>query len=361
MPPPADIDVTSEECNEKVRRLDPLGLDEELRKLPELNESADTGELTRVLRGALPSAERVDSFDPHQCLAAMRDLGMYLGSLKRHGVTAFEVVPGATGIFRRLGRRTHMIPRDTVYHYTCWNPVGERERLYSGHPMERSLVGAVRTCVPELAHAVELAGALRGVDPRSPAHADKLAALAGHLTAADRAMTDVLAGVTPEFFARVLRPYFEEVSVAGRVYMGPAAAHVPLFLVDVLLWASDRSGREYLAFCEEVASHTLPEWRERYEEWSASPSMASRVVEALGGPCTASEREHVRTGARELREALRSLTSFRGKHLVMARRAYRPDLRLYELGSGGGSTDLLEEILALTRRNHAAIGSAAAR
>ena len=58
-------------------------------------------------------------------------------------------------------------------------------------------------------------------------------------------MKRVLLGVSPEFFARELRPYFEDVHVAGRLYMGPAAAHIPLFLVDVLLWASDRGGAQF--------------------------------------------------------------------------------------------------------------------
>ncbi len=42
----------------------------------------------------------------------------------------------------------------------------------------------------------------------------------------------------------------------------------------------------------------------------------------------------------------------------MARRAYHAEVRLYELGSGGGSVGLLEEILTLTRDNGALIGSA---
>ncbi|AIR97008.1 monodechloroaminopyrrolnitrin synthase PrnB family protein [Streptomyces glaucescens] len=354
----AHLDVTSEEHSEKVRRLDPLGLDEDLGSLPKMNENGDVAALARVLREALPPHERIASFTLPECLAAMRDLGMYVGSLKRHGVSAFDIVPGATELFELLGRRTRMIPRDTVYHYTCWNPVGERERLYSGQPMERSLIHAVRTCVPELAKAVTVGRSLQYEDLRTPEGAAGMASLASHITAADKAMSGVLADVTPEFFALVLRPYFEEVRIAGRTYMGPAAAHIPLFLIDLLLWASDRGSRDYLAFCDEVASHTLPGWRERHAEWTEMPSITSRVVAALGN-CRDSRTpagEHARSSARGLRRALRSLTAFRGKHLVMARRAYHAEVRLYERGSGGGSVELLEEILTLTRRNGAMVG-----
>ncbi|HZF90981.1 monodechloroaminopyrrolnitrin synthase PrnB family protein [Streptomyces sp.] len=347
--------MTSEEHNEKVGQLDPLELDVDLRALPKMNESGDVAALARVLREALPPVERVAAFTLPECLAAMRDLGMYLGSLKRHGVSAFDIVPEATETFQLLGRRTRMIPRDTVYHYTCWNPVGERERLYSGQPMERRLIHAVRTCVPELANAVRAGCSLQYTDLRTPDGAAAMWSLASHVTAADKAMSSVLAEVTPEFFALVLRPFFEDVRIAGRIYMGPAAAHIPLFLIDLLLWASDRGSRDYLTFCDEVASHTLPDWRERHAEWTQTPSMTSRVVAALADS-RAPSQEYAWSSARGLRQALRSLTSFRGKHLVMARRAYRAEVRLYELGSGGGSVELLEEILTLTRKNGAMVG-----
>ncbi|MET9763735.1 monodechloroaminopyrrolnitrin synthase PrnB family protein [Streptomyces sp. NPDC006372] len=353
--------IASEEFNAQVAQLDPLHLDDELRQLPKMNESADVDALARVLGEALPMEERVAGFTLPECLAAMRDLGMYLGSLKRHGVVAFDVVAGATGTFELLGRRTRLIPRDTVYHYTCWNPQGERERLYTGHPMERSLVGAVRTCVPELALALDAGRSLSAMDPRGSEQAGAWACLTSRVAAVDTTMRNVLLGVSPEFFARELRPYFEDIRVAGRTYMGPAAAHVPLFLVDILLWASDRGSEEYLAFCDELASHTLPDWRTRYEEWRAAPSLASRYAAALGDSRSQDETRHVEAGLKALREALRTLAAFRGKHLVMARRAYHEELRLYELGSGGGSTDLLDEILTLTRQNHAAIGSIAAQ
>jgi Domain of unknown function (DUF1864) len=54
-------------------------------------------------------------------------------------------------------------------------------------------------------------------------------------------MNLVIKNVKPAFFARELRPYLEAVEVDGRPYLGPAAAQVPMWLVDELLWASDRN------------------------------------------------------------------------------------------------------------------------
>ncbi|MFB7372422.1 monodechloroaminopyrrolnitrin synthase PrnB family protein [Streptomyces sp. NPDC056222] len=360
MPFSTHIDVASVEFNTEVGRLDPLNLDIDLRRLPKMNEAADVDALARVLGEALPTEQRIAGFTLPECLAAMRDLGMYLGSLKRHGVVAFDVVAGATEPFELLGRRTCMIPRDTVYHYTCWNPTGERERLYTGNPMERALIDAVRTCVPELARALDIGRSLSEADPRSPGYTGDWTSFIACVNAVDTVMRAVLADVSHEFFARQLRPYFDDVCVAGRTYMGPAAAHVPLFLIDLLLWASDGGSEEYLAFCEEFASHTLPGWRERYAEWRAKPSLASRFAAALGEPLTPDESLHVQAGSRALGEALRVLISFRGKHLVMARRAYHEDVRLYERGSGGASTELLDAIMTLTRQTHAGMSRAAA-
>jgi hypothetical protein len=46
---------------------------------------------------------------------------------------------------------------------------------------------------------------------------------------------------------------------------------------------------------------------------------------------------------------LRVIVVFRGRHLTVARRAYHADVRLYDHGSGGASTDLLRQISDLTR------------
>lgn len=356
------IDVASEEFNTQVALLDPLDLDVDLRRLPKMNEAADVDALARVLGEALPSEQRIAGFTLPECLAAMRDLGMYLGSLTRHKVVAFDAVADAAGPFELLGRRTRMIPRDTVYHYTCWNPAGGRERLYTGDPMERSLIDAVRTCVPELAHAIDIGRSLDQADPRGAGQAGDWESFVACVTVVDTVMRAVLANVSHEFFARELRPYFEDVRLAGRVYMGPAAAHVPLFLIDVLLWASDGGTEEYLAFCDELVSHTLPDWQEQYAHWRAQPSLVTRFTAALGERSLPPEEErHVREGTKALGEAIRALTSFRGKHLVMARRAYQEELRLYALGSGGGSTELLDEVISLTRQTYARIGPAAER
>ena len=56
-------------------------------------------------------------------------------------------------------------------------------------------------------------------------------------------------------------------------------------------------------------------------------------------------------GARALARLLRTVVVFRGRHLGLARRAYQAELRLYPVGSGGASVQLLRQVIDLTRRN----------
>jgi hypothetical protein len=53
--------------------------------------------------------------------------------------------------------------------------------------------------------------------------------------------------------------------------------------------------------------------------------------------------------AAALHAILRVLLTFRGRHKVMADKAYDPAVRLYPVGSGGFSTDAVARILQLTR------------
>jgi monodechloroaminopyrrolnitrin synthase len=76
--------------------------------------------------------------------------------------------------------------------------------------------------------------------PTDPRFAVLLDALNYELGPMVESINQVVDKVSPKFFARVLRPYFEEIDVDGQTYLGPAAAQVPLWLIDEAVWASDR-------------------------------------------------------------------------------------------------------------------------
>ncbi|SDQ25063.1 monodechloroaminopyrrolnitrin synthase PrnB family protein [Actinopolyspora saharensis] len=337
---------------EAVRSADPLRADELCARLRGMNDDADVAALAESLRALLPDPGQIAELSTDECLAAMRDLGMFLGSIKRHGTEPAEAVPESLPVLTELGRRTDMVPRDTVLHYCVWNPEGPRRRMYTGDPQERILQDSVRHAFPRLNTGLRICDELTRTDPA----AERFAALARELEESVGAMLEsinaVMAEVSPVFFARTLRPYFEEITLRGRTYLGPAAAQVPLWLVDEVLWLSDRGVAEYENFLLDSVPYGLPRWRELHAGWRGRPSVVTRLVEAFdaaGGHDRAGHR--LRDGANALAGVLSTIVTFRGRHYRIARQAYQEEVRLYPRGSGGAGVDLLQRVLLLTRQN----------
>ncbi|MGH3877751.1 MAG: monodechloroaminopyrrolnitrin synthase PrnB family protein [Actinophytocola sp.] len=339
-----------------VINANPLDADVICGRLPEINAAGDLRALVVALRRLLPDERVVANYRFDECLAAMRDLGMLIGSVKRHGIEPCSVVPEAVPVLQALGRRTSMVPRDTVHHYTQWNPLGQRCRMYVGDPQERILQDSVRLVFPHMVAALDLCADLSGIEPWDPEFPVLLAELTERVGTMIEAMDMVTSGVTPEFFARVLRPYFEEVTVGDEILLGPAAAQVPLWLVDLAVWASDRSEPEYAKFLAESVPYSLPRWRDYYDSWLLPPSLVTRLVHALEHtPEVPDARAVVDDSARRMAELLRTVVIFRGRHHTMARKTYHIELRLYERGSGGADVNLLTQILGLTRQAAAVV------
>jgi hypothetical protein len=354
MPPPqaqASDDIGSAGCtDEHVRALDPIRFDRLLPTVWKANAAGDVRTLLWMTREVLPSMADVERMSVAETLATMRDLGILLGSIKRNGAEPVLEVSALEGVLRLIARRSGLIPRDTIHHYIRWNPTGRRERMYTGLPMERLLMAAVRISLPRLSDAVDQCAVLDSADPGDLAFAlaaNELAALVGCI---EDSIDMVLASVTPEFFAGTMRPYFEEIRVGKEVYLGPAAAHVPLSVVDLLVWACDHSGDEYLEFADDSIVYGLARWKPLHGRWRRTRSLVTRVTEEL-------ERRTVEeklslgmyASAEALCRTMRSLMVFRGKHLTIAKKAYAADIGLYDLGSGGGSVAMLEAITDTTR------------
>ncbi|WP_256961830.1 monodechloroaminopyrrolnitrin synthase PrnB family protein [Streptomyces sp. NRRL B-24572] len=344
---------------EDIRAADPLGADALLAAVPGMNARADAAALTVALRALVPDLEEVAGWSVGGALAAMRDLGILLGSLKRHGVQPLAAVPEALPVLELLGRRTDMIPRDTVHHYTSWNPTGPRRRTYTGHPTEARLQDAVRMVFPGLVAALEDCARLARLEPYDPGFPAALDRIAGHVRAMVESIDLTVAQVPPEYFALTLRPYFEEVEIAGRDYLGPAAAQVPLWLVDLTLWQCDRSDAAYDAFLAESLPYALPSWRTFHARHRGGISAVSKLSAAVSWEGADRLPSALTASAEALGRVLRILKTFRARHLGIARKAYSDDIRLYEEGSGGAPVALLRSILDLTRENETMVRRAA--
>ncbi|WP_411108406.1 monodechloroaminopyrrolnitrin synthase PrnB family protein [Streptomyces sp. c-19] len=346
---------------EDIRAADPLGADALLAAVPAMNAAADVPALTVALRALLPDLDRAAEWSVDGALAAMRDLGILLGSLKRHGVQPLTAVPEALPVLELLARRTDMVPRDTVHHYTTWNPVGPRRRSYTGHPTEALLQESVRMVLPGLVAALDDCGRIARLEPYDPGFAAALDRVARHVRAMVDSIDLTVARVPPEYFALTLRPYYEDIEIAGRDYLGPAAAQVPLWLVDLTLWQCDRPDPAYDAFLAEAVPYALPAWRAFHARHRGGVSAVSKLSAAVSWEGADRLPPSLTASAEALGRVLRVLKSFRARHLGIARKAYGEDVRLYEEGSGGAPGALLRSILDLTRENETMVRRAAVR
>ncbi|MFE0644141.1 monodechloroaminopyrrolnitrin synthase PrnB family protein [Streptomyces sp. NPDC058877] len=344
---------------EDVRAADPLGADALLAAVPTLNARADAAALTVALRALVPDPAEAVRWSVGGALAAVRDLGILLGSLKRHGVQPLIAVPEALPVLEILGRRTDMVPRDTVHHYTTWNPTGPRRRSYTGDPVEARFQDAVRTVFPGLVAALDDCARTARLEPYDPGFASALDRMAGHLRTVADAIDPTVTRVPPEYFALTLSPYFEEVEIAGRDYPGPAAAQVPLWLVDLTLWRCDRSDAAHDAFLAESLPHAPPSWRAFHARHRGGVSAVSKLSAAISREGTAPLPPALTASAQALGRVLRILKALRARHTGIARTARRDEPRPYE-EDGGAPVALLRPILDLAGENEPPVRRATA-
>jgi hypothetical protein len=273
----------------------------------------------------------------------MRDVGMVLGSIRRHGQQPCEVVPQIEPVLIAWGRTTGLVPRDTVVHYGAWNPVGDRERMYTGDPQESALIDSVRQAaelIPAMAIWVATAHS------RGWGTAESIAALEMAATHFDTYCANfemVRANVTPEFFAQQLRPYFEPITVAGRTLNGPAAAFLPLYLVDELVWGESQGA--HAEMIDDAVQYGPPLWAGLVAEMRRHMPMSAMLVADLerAGHPDALERE-----GQIASHIIHRLVQFRGRHAVLAERAYNAAITDFQQGSVGYSPDVLRQITQAT-------------
>ncbi|HEV8557171.1 MAG TPA: monodechloroaminopyrrolnitrin synthase PrnB family protein [Actinophytocola sp.] len=319
---------------ERVAALDPLGADDACARLPRMNAGADVGALASTLSALLPSATVLSGLSYDECLAAMRDLGMFLASLKRHGTEPVSAVPAVEPVLVELGRRTDMVPRETIHHYTELNPTGARQRMYRTDPMEADAINIMRLAFRHFTTAIGLATQLAPGQPQDPEFPVLATALADELGSLDTAMTLSHEHLEPGWFYGEFLPYTYDIGIAGTRYMGPSAAQFPLAVIDMLLWESDHASPDLATFRSTRVAFTRPHLRALHAQWAALPSLTTRVHTAL----TDSPTSTVHDSATALTAVLRALLVFRGKHLAYARK-----------GSSAAHLALLQDITDQTR------------
>ena len=332
--------------NNEIALLDPLCFDNKLGTLHELNKNAETTGIIQLLYESLPMPDVLEKYSYEQSIAAMRDLGIFMGILKKHGIEPVEVVPELEYVLLVLMVKTDLPPRDTLMHYTMWNPSGQRMRSYTNLPDEKCLIESVKIAMPSLMESIFQLEALHNFESLSGAGFE-MACVSIRKKLDDMVKGVVFAkrNVSREVFSNELRFYYDPIKVDyNKDYIGPGAVEMPMFVVDHLLWSSDSTDETYRNFKEGYLPYNLPMIREVYWRADRTPSVLTRVEENLARDAS---QENVRAAQAAL-DLCTVLKSFRMPHKKMAEEAYaHSDDSHREKGSGGYSTDILSHVIRL--------------
>lgn len=329
--------------NKHVASLDPLNIDLRIKKLTLLNEQRAVGEIIKELYSVIPFPDQLNQFDEAEALACMRDLGIYLGSIRRHGLEPVEEVPELDYILDILSSKTDMPPRDTLFHYTQWNPEGERLRTYTHFRDEINLIKSVQVAMMPLMYGVYGLMELYNVSFYDPLFSVLCNQIRVQFNAVIQGIVIAKRNVSPELFAKELRLYFDPIVIYNRSLIGPGAVEMPLFVFDYILWGSDVENKNYQEFSRTYLPFNISSVRDIYYNFIGKPSLVTRMTEALkDNPNDAVLMDN----ARALQNLCKLEKSFRIPHKRLAEESYQHQPKATrDVGSGGYSTSILGEVL----------------
>lgn len=339
--------------------LDPLGMDETMAILPELNNGGHREAVVAAVDQAFDRAENlffeaeIDGVQISRpvALAALRDLDFLIGSGIRHGFdysAESEEKSRRDEILGALASITQTVPRGTVFTYATANPTGARERSFTGDPQEAAFIESARLGCTSLDEAVRMLCGVEFESHTAASDLQRLLAANAALALSIQSMQDARARVSPQWFSEVLRPYFDPVDIGGQRYLAPGGAQMPLLIADKILWANPENDETYASYFDESVPYCDIAYRAMLEEALSRPNtpllQAALMREAAGRGVDAPEDPLLDA----LLETFAAIQTFRSIHRIVAKKSFgsRPE---GAVGSGGLTTDILEYLTQKTK------------
>lgn len=313
-----------EEDYDFISSLDPLQVDSFMNLVPAFNENGDIKSLQELLQKMLPSLEASSRFTYHEAAAAMRDIGILLGSLKRHNLEPVEVVPQCEGVLLLLGEKLQTPPRDTLLSYSLWNPADPRQRSYTGFAEENQLIANIRHALLSLEESVRNLAALHKKSPLTFEFAEICEKAMGFFMPMMDAVLHRRKNAFPEFSDGNLRNYFLPIFLKGFLVQGPEAMQFPVMIIEYLLWSCDNTD---LASEEPGLSplpYISPLLREIYAKFSHQPSLLKKVQRQIEN--TIVYDKHLHKSARSLLKFCMLVTNFKKSYQRLANQSSKTRL-----------------------------------
>jgi hypothetical protein len=334
--------------DERVANMDPLGADVIVSTIPQLNAAKDTDRIAGEL-AALCKKACFHNRTYYEVLAIVRDLGLLAGSLRRHGRDPMLLVPELESIFLEAGELTNLVPRDTLMHYTTWNPSGDRMRRYTGHEEEPDLIQSIKMSFPAIRDATRHLFEMRDF----ALHEKRTLHIVYQISFALRrflvGLHHAIRNVHAEVFIHEFRPFFEPFSVGSKQFRGPGAVTMPLHIFDFLFWGTSELDARYQRFTLDYLPYNTSEMRQYYLRSRNTPSLLDRIENAVSNPHEAQELKDLLP---PVAVCMKRIRGFREAHLKYAVHAYHGSgHHNFKSGSGGHTTSDLEWLANLTRKH----------
>ena len=339
----------------KIQSLDPLGADAIFAHLPTYNTMRNVQGLIDVTRSVLPTLETVAHFDQEEAHAAMRDLGMLMSAIKRHGCEPCRAIPALESVMMLLGEKLKTVPRDTVVDYSLWNPDEPRRRRYTSTADETALIESVQLALHHLYLAIDAMEKVLTVELLSPEFVTYCTELNSHLEFMVVAIVRTIKQVSPQTFAHQLRVFWEPVEIGGVKYDGAGAAQLPLCIIDHFVWASDRADSLYKSYSAHTLQYVACELRQLYEAHATRPSFTTQLGAALAHRVSFTPLQ--KEALLSVSQILATLIKFRQPHKKLASVTYEERYKIDPtvVGSSGHRPEILPHIVDLTRYARASL------
>lgn len=331
--------------DEQVAQLDPLNLDEFLlHKLPKLNRSANTSVILEMAQKLTLS--RI--FSELEAKAAVRDVGIIVSSLEKHGITLAQL-PHLETLLVEFAKITQEIPFKTVFSASTRNCQKNRMRTFTDDEQEKAFIRGLFKGMVNMPLCIHKLLELMTVSISNLYFSDLIQEIRTHFSGMIVGMVNVRRSVTADFFTNVLHSYFLPVKVAGRIYAAESAAQMPILLVDRILWSAHIQDAAYEEYYVNNLQYSPRLYREIGQELPTIPILGRVTTEVKNLHNTFSQRGIILQNLENFEEIFLDLLKFRGPHRATVEDNFqlRPQ---GAVGSGGYSVTMLDYLIAETKK-----------